>query len=201
MKIWILTILIIFISCLPTTTLHNYQYTHLIEYPGKRLIAPVYLDINFVENDKVEIAHALDQWNYVLNGYLRFEIIDASFDMKLSSLQDDQAFFFFSVNSDNPLVQEVDLAGRDHGENRLALGFTPSIGSHYIYLVRNRLESTDVFYLAMHEMGHALGATHNGRGLMYPHYTQLDFQCVDQLTILKVAKYQSMDVQYLNYCY
>lgn len=169
-------------------------------YGGNAIVTIVHLDKNFSEEDKRQIVKALDQWNYVLNGYMVFRAEDTQFDMEMYKLNE-RDYYFLKVDSGNYIVQEADLRGREHGDFNVALGFVPQIGQHFIYLVRDRLGEDDIFYLALHEMGHALGATHNGQGLMYPRYSKINFQCVDQLTVEKVAAYQKMDIKYLNYCY
>lgn len=190
-----------------TNHLGMYQYTH-VPSNNRTQIMSVYIDKDFGEADKVEIAKALEQWNFALNGNAKFLIASQDFDMSedsvLRDVQIGKAFLILKVNSNNPIVDAADSVVRQYKPQAtgkdLSWGFTTSIGDHKVYLVRDRMNNGDIFYITMHELGHALGAEHTTDGLMYRLYSQDKFQCVDWLAIKQVAEYHGWDLGSINYC-
>lgn len=176
---------------------YPYHYTRLAPTPVvNQLQYPVYIDKNFGSADQLSIANAVDQWNYALNGHLKLVIVDHTFDMqddRLRAAIKRDAFLILRINSSNPLIPTVE-------PQHWALGFTPSLGNHWVYLVRDRLENEDVEFITMHEIGHALGAGHTSSGLMYKEYSPDTYRCIDFLAVQQVARYQHWDVATLNYC-
>lgn len=193
---WI-SFIIILIGCGLTSHLGLYRYTHFPTTATTPVIFPVYIDKNFGGLDQLSIADALDQWNFVFNGHAKFAVVDDHFNMDIPELQQaiqQNAFIIFRIDSHNPLVP----TNTDPGF--LSVGFTPHLGSHLIYLIRDRLENEDVRDIIMHELGHALGADHTSHGLMYKHYTQEEYQCIDLLTVEQIAPIQHWPLTELNYC-
>lgn len=182
------------------------NYTHKPLASNSPTIFPVYVDKNFGSADQLAIQQALEQWNYVFNGHAKLVIVSNHFDMEISLIQQCQqqhGFLIMKLDVNNPITQHADyIAQTEHNgnPNGHSLGFTPAIGDHTIYLVRDRLGSEDVYYIIMHEMGHALGARHTDHGLMYAQYSQEEFQCADYSAVIQVANYQHWPIQDLNYC-
>jgi Matrixin len=197
---------LIFLSCAGHVGM--YQYTHVDNNPLWVEIYPVYIDNSFGEADKVAIGRALEQWNFAFNSNARFQLESDKFDMSqegvLRQVQDGKAFVIFKVNGNNPIVDASDAIVRQYKPGAsgkdLSWGFTTSVGDHKIYLVRDRMGNGDVFYITMHELGHALGAQHTADGLMYKFYSPERFQCVDRLAIEQVALYHHWDDRTVNYC-
>lgn len=188
------------VSCSPFARFGLYQYTRNTVYQpaAQAPVYPVYVDKQFSGDDRLAIQDALQQWDYALNGHARFVIVDTSFDMEMDKLQRaqrDDAFLIMMVHSDNPIIPTNIAPGQ------WCLGWTPYTGSHWIRLVRDRLDtSTDVKLVLMHEIGHALGADHDGSGLMYNKYSPEQYQCVDYGAVVQVARWYHWDVHTLNYC-
>lgn len=183
-----------------------YHYTHTAPYSQVMPTYPVYIDKDFGEADRMSIAEALDQWNYALNGHAKFIIVSDTFDMEpevLSRVTGGDAFAILKVTGSNPIVARSDeiVEEHEHLGHSYSLGFTPSLGSHTIYLVRDRIKDNSMVKgIVMHEVGHALGSEHVGDGLMFPGYDVVRYQCVDYDTIKAVAAYQNWKVDTLNYC-
>lgn len=200
--------LLLFLMGSCASHLGMYHYTRLPSAvdSSQTLIYPVYIDKDYGEADQIEIANALDQWNYVLNGHAKFVIVSTTFDMDPSVLHDvisGRAFAILKITSHNPMVVTADhvVTDNEHLTRSYSLGFTPDVGVHTVYLVRDRIPSNEMVRgLMMHELGHALGAVHHPGGLMNPRYDAEMFQCVDYDTAVDVAKYNNWKVDTLNYC-
>ena len=207
MKPWIagiLAFLVVFFlsSCsllrLNDPILGRYKYTANDQRAAvvpKRVI-PIWIDKNFGAADQVAIDDAIRQWNYAMNGYVRLEVVDTSFDMEIPKIVDQVnrgGWLFMRINHDNSIVPE-------NSKGYWTIGFTERIGGHHLYLVRDRLGNDDVFGVTLHEIGHLMGSDHVGIRLMYPHYTRARFQCIDWETIRAVAVYWELDPANLNFC-
>lgn len=208
MKPWIagvIAFLIVFFlsSCagflkLNDPILGRYKYTvndqHTAVVPKK--VIPIWIDKNFGAADQIAIDDAIRQWNYAMNGYIRLEVVDTSFDMEVPKIVDSvrrDGWLFMKIAHDNPMVPE-------NTKGYWTIGFTERVGGHHLYLVRDRLGNDDVFGVTLHEIGHLMGSDHVGIRLMYPHYTRARFQCIDWETIRAVAGYWELDPANLNFC-
>lgn len=179
--------------------LGEYRYTRRGLYEGQPIRRiPIWVDRNFGEADRVAIDDAVRSWNYALNGYIKLDIVDFNFDMEIDKIVrqvDAGGWLFLKIDSHNAAVPEHSDPGYH------TIGFTERLGGHHLYLVRDRLENEQIFGVTMHEIGHLLGAGHVGEKLMYPHYNIARFQCIDWETIQKVASYQILSPEGLNYCF
>jgi hypothetical protein len=176
----------------------HYYYTErpVSPDPPKRVIH-IWVDKNFPDYDQKSIAEAVDNWNIALNGRIKLQIVDTQFDMEVDKIVTqvkENGWLFMKIDSSNPIIP----AEKEPGF--VTIGFADRIGGTHMYLIRDRLNYWDVKGITMHEIGHLLGSDHTGKRLMFPHYTQARFQCVDWDTISQVAKYQGLDVDQLNFC-
>jgi hypothetical protein len=176
----------------------EYQYTTVS--PGvnaPRRIIPIWIDGDFGTADQVAIGDAVSAWNHALNGYVVLQVVDNNFRMEPSKivLQVRQGgWLFLKIKGDNPIIPVPPVVGEK------VVGFTNMIGGTHLYIIRERLYNEDVFGIALHEIGHLLGAGHKGDKLMHPQYTRVRYQCVDKETMQQVAEYQHLDAEHLNYC-
>ncbi len=159
-------------------------------------VVPIYIDTQFGEADKLAIDDAVNQWNYALNGYIKLEVASTHFDMEPDIISQvlikGNGWLFLRIDSQNSIVH-------DPTEGKV-LAFVNEIGGNRIYFVRDRFSNEAVKGIALHEIGHLLGAQHDNVYLMKPHYNWYDYRCVDQHTIEEVATYQHLDIKKLNYC-
>lgn len=183
---------------LPDARLGEYRYVYRQYYTGANLkVIPIWVDKNFPAVDLLAIEKAVNQWNFVLNGYIRLEVADVNFDMevdKIQEQQDRQGWLFMKIQSDNKIIPDQD------DPKYKTIGFVDQIGGNHLYLVRDRLYDRDVFGVTLHEIGHLLGSPHRGNRLMHPYYTQANSQCIDWISMNEVAHFQGLPVNRLNYC-
>lgn len=172
-----------------------YYYIHA---PNQTVIPlrviPIYIDQEFGEADKIEIDNAIGQWNFAFNGYVKLEAVDWHFQMETNKIIEGLhrgGWFILKVDSNNEIVQ---------GHQTRALAFANKISGNYIYIIRDRIQTDDIKYISMHEMGHLLGSDHIGKLLMFPYYNKSRFQCIDWDTLQEVARAQHLEVSNLNYC-
>lgn len=190
----ILLILSLFlISCESCDKPTPYHYVNQPEVQVETKTIPVYIDNHFsdVENSQIQIA--ISQWNATLNGYLKLEIA-GTFDMEIELLEEARlhhAYLIIKLDPNSPLLSN------SIGEK--TLGFADSIGGSYLYLVPE-LVKNDLYGVALHEIGHLLGAKHTPSGLMYKNYYLGKFICIDILAAQEVGNYQDFDWTKMNYC-
>jgi Zn-dependent protease with chaperone function len=177
--------------------LGNYTFTHK-EAVGHPEIIPVYLDKNFGESDKIQIADALNQWNYVLNGNASFKLVDDCYDMNNYLANRNQpGLFIIKITSHFP---HIPIPRDCHLTDCKTLAFALP-GGNYIFVVREYLENDDLFFIILHEVGHVLGSHHTSDGLMSARFNKEAQQCVDQTALPEIAAFHHWKIDTLNYCY
>jgi hypothetical protein len=183
----------------PISNLEPPRYTHVPPYTGTHTIIPVVVDKNFSPQDKTSIDNAINSWNYVLNGYMVMMVESYNFDMEVDVLKSVLArdgIVILKVYSDSSLIP-----------GKYTLAWANDIGGNKIWVVRDRFYLPDTYPIMLHELGHILGAEHeedipqNQNFLMFPHYERGKYNCIDGRAMQKVARYQLLFMDRLNYCY
>ena len=197
--------MILVIGC---SHLPSFIYTHTQAYDGGTKVINVYIDKDFTENDMLKIGAALDDWNYALNNYIRFNIVSTKFDMEpsiLKTIMSSNGLMILKIDSNSSFIPKPDTDG-------VVLAFTDMVSRHVIMVIRDRFDNPNYevandkngLTLAMrHELGHVLGLKHilsSTKTLMAPKLTLEYDQCIDKTTIEAVAKEQHLNVHRLNYC-
>lgn len=179
---------------------------HYVSVPGYSVLPlrvyHVWVDKTFSVEDRRCILDAVNQWNYSLNGYVKIEVESYSFDMEVSIIERvmrGDGWIVLKIESRNPLVVARDGAPV-RGVQYYTLAWVNKIGGYKMYMVRDRICQECVTGVALHEIGHLLGAEHDSVLLMQPHYNGAEYRCVDYLAVKRVAVYQHLDVSKLNYC-
>jgi len=195
----LILILMLLVGCLHQPSSFVYlDSPHMREEKAIRNIK-IYLDQDFGAGDKVAVVEAVEQWQYALNGYFRFEI-DDHYGMGVSEMQEAErgsAWLILKINSKNEMVVGHDLAGK-----HITLAFVNNIGGNRIFVIRDRINNNQVKGIVMHEIGHLLGASHVNEDddLMNPIYDNANSQCIDKNTMQQVAQFQHLKFDNLNYC-
>ena len=177
----------------PQTSFH-YINSPAIAYPYKTI--NIWVDKNFGEADRISIDDAITQWNYALNGSIKLRVISYDFDMEPSILNDvvvkGEGWLFLKIDHRSNLYHD---APDGH-----VLAFVNDIGGNRIYFIRDRMINEYMRGVAMHEIGHLLGARHDKVYLMQPYYKFEYYRCIDQETVHMVAEYEHLSESHLNYC-
>jgi hypothetical protein len=201
-----LSLLFSLIGCADSARLGLYHYVYAPAPTVALRLYPVYLDKGFGEADRISIQEALDQWNTALHGQARFVIVNPHFDPQpaaVDQVDKQQGFVIVKLNGSisNPLIDRADQQAKEEmGKRYYSASFTQFIGSHHIYLIRDRMTNDSVRFILTHELGHALGAQHGGDGLMSVPWSKEKWQCVDRYTMQQVAEHERLRVENLNYC-
>jgi hypothetical protein len=157
----------------------------------------LFVDPDFDSRERERIVAALRQWNYVLNGYIRFEGHlmrgDVS-EAEIQRIRRDGGFVVLRVDSRHP------VAHRGEGVNALAVTVSGGRGGGVVYVISDRIGGRDLTGVVMHEFGHVLGAGHDQSGLMAPVYSAAGSHCIDYDAVTMVAQVQRLPVRDLNWC-
>jgi hypothetical protein len=154
----------------------------------------VYIDRDFDAAERDRIGLALQQWNHVLNGFVRLRPAllppDPS-DRALAQLRRSGAWIVAKVDSRHP-------AARDRSALAITVG---NRGGGFVYVIADRFGTRDLTAVMLHEMGHVLGAGHDPRGhLMAPVYDRNNGHCIDRGAVAMVASAQRLPLNQLNWC-
>lgn len=172
------------------------QYTDHAQPASTGRTIPLYVDSDFPDVQRQAIVSAMRQWNYALNGYVRFSarVLPRNTDSyDIARLRRSGAWIVAAVDSHHPIAQK--------GEGAHALAVTVGNGHDgFVYVIEDRLGSRDLAGVIMHEFGHVLGAGHDQAGLMGPVYNAAAAQCIDRDAISMVASAQRLPLRQLNWC-
>jgi hypothetical protein len=166
-------------------------------HPTPLYVIPVYIDDNFTIKDKEAIKVAVKNWNESLCGYLVLKISSTEFKLDRRTInlaEGGKVYLILKTYSSNPII-----SSRDHA-NYIALGLANKVGGNWLWIVRDRLDDSDIINITMHELGHLLGAEHTPRYLMSPNYSKIEYQCIDKSAIQQVADKWSLPMSKLSYC-
>ena len=178
-------------------SLPHYTYTRNPINETVGTIIPVYIDTSFSARDQVSIDNALNDWNYALNNYIRFQVVSTTFDMEpsdIARIRETSALVILKIDSSSYMIP-ISKPGTT------VMAFTTP--QRLVYVIRDRFDDQQQLEeVVRHELSHALGAGHSIRCdvLMSVIFNRDYEQCVDYDAIEKVAKAWRLPVNRLNYC-
>ena len=161
----------------------------------------VWIDKDFGEADQLAIDDAIMQWNYALNGYVVLKVVSTKFDMEpeiIRTVLNGGGWLLLKIREPNPMIDD---GPTQNGKPKFyTLAWANQIGGNRVYFIRNRIKGEWMTGIALHELGHLLGAEHDDVYLMQPHFNWEDYRCVDYEALKRVAAYQHLPLGRLNYC-
>jgi predicted Zn-dependent protease len=142
----------------------------------------------FSLHERAKILRAVNEWNVVLNGFVRFEIMPAGNDATSGAHQ-------HWVITSKQGGQSTGLATTLAATSPVA-----DVGGLMVIYVE-RIGRRDLGGVVMHELGHVLGLGHSSKGgLMAARYHATSQQCVDRATVEAVAAKRGLPMARLNWC-
>jgi hypothetical protein len=137
---------------------------------------------------EAKVRLAIEEWNYVLNGFVRFAI--AAPGAWQPGAWDIRAEKGGTPQSPDPAGQPLSFT---------QAGFA-SIGGRLVIFV-DRIGTRDLRGIVLHELGHVLGLGHDtGGNLMSARYSPTAEQCVDKPAIEVIAARRKLPADRLNWC-
>ncbi len=175
-----------------------FQYTsHAATVAASTRMIPLYVDQDFDESERQHIIAAFRQWNYVLNGFVRFDgrLLPADTSRaEVERIRRSGGWVVARVDSSHPVAQ------KGVGIHALAVTVSGGRNGGFVYVIADRLGGRDLTGVVMHEFGHILGAGHDGSGLMAPVYSAIGSRCIDYPAVAMVAQAQRLSMRDLNWC-
>lgn len=155
---------------------------------------PIYMDIGFTTGEGESIKLALGQWEATLNGYVRIDVVDESFNMEIEKIEEARRVggkLIMKIGAYSNLIKEE--AGKR------TYGFTNAIGGDKVYIIMENIPKGEEYGVVLHEFGHIMGAEHS-HGLMGATYNLGMMACIDYEAVIQVGRYNGWDSSKMNYC-
>ena len=200
---WWIALVLLINSCLPSFVPPQYYYTHQVYLQDVAPVrqVPVYLDKAFTQQEQLDLQTAIDQWNFALNGRVVIHVVANDFDMGMSDIHaamDQHGWIIHKIDQTNPMIPAS--VTQSDGSIHDTCAWVDKVGGMDMWIIMDRIPETWVFSIAMHEIGHLLGAEHQGNLLMSPVFNMYKYQCVDLETMRQVAGHLDLDMGQVNYC-
>jgi hypothetical protein len=180
-----------------SAALSNSLYTKHFANTAKTEIVGLRIDADFNPEQHQKILNAIVVWNFVLNGYIRFEVDRVAFGAAETKAHEAAA-------KDTDWIIAIDDAEqpkhKTSGEEIAATLNMPA-GGGMVVVSSQRLKQLNLENVMLHELGHVLGLTHNPRSRLMSTDYALDRQgCVDKVTVEALATLRQLPLNELNWC-
>jgi hypothetical protein len=165
------------------------HYTdHRSAAAAKPEIVGIAIDDQFDMYQRAKILRAVNEWNHVLNGFVRFDIDPAA--------TKGPVWVIAPMRGGRP----PPVRGTIFGHALAATQPVPPLGGVVVVYV-DRVRGYDLTSVMRHELGHVLGLGHDPNGrLMSSHYTPSRQQCIDRTAAEAVAAHRTLPPAALNWC-
>jgi len=170
------------------TSLHGNapDYTTHRAATAKPEIVGIAVDDQFDMYQRAKILRAVNEWNHVLNGFVRFD----------PAADKEPVWLIVPVLGGRP----PPVHGTIFGHALAATQAVQPLGGVVIVYV-DRVRGYDLASVMRHELGHVLGLGHDPNGrLMSPRYTARNQQCIDRAAVEAIAANRKLPVADLNWC-
>jgi len=174
------------------------EYTRHPPDSGATRTIPVYLDPRWVSWDAEAIASAIAEWNHVLNGRMRLEVLPLPFPP--GAERDMRTWTILR----SPGKEGVRETGRS--ETSLASVQPLPLGGGVLLVFDGALKyfhdhPIGLRDVMMRELGHLAGLRHDqDTSLLAEPYRRGDASCIDKATASTVAARLGVAVEALNWC-
>lgn len=138
--------------------------------------------VHLPEEQLESARQAVEQWDIALRQWRRMR------------------FVAFGSTNCYLTVTEVAYSMAPKASNgAVALAWVPYVGASSIFMVRGLYER-DTTGILMHEIGHAMGASHLPGTLMHWQHRKMTYACPDAATVAQVAAWHRVDLRLLAWC-
>ena len=170
---------------------------HASSHPQAQIVL-VRIDRSFSDGERADILRTAEEWNYVLNGYIRFEVEAAAAGGAPGSQPTPSSPGLWLVMRD---AAKADMRVIQHGGAAVGRTWRLPQGGGIVTLAIDPFYAIELHRVALHEFGHVLGLDHDQRShLMSVHYLSDEQRCVDHATVEILAALQHLPLGELNWC-
>jgi hypothetical protein len=181
--------------------LRSRPYTNRRAHTGRAEVITIRIDHQFDPSEHVKVLNAIEEWNHVLNGYVRFEVSAVPFGA--AAPLPTPAALAASRSSRNWVIAHAAGRGQDRGSTGDILAVTQRLpgGGGLMILYDDAIGRADLGNIVLHELGHVLGLEHDpATRLMSANYLADRQGCVDEVTVKALAALKGLPIDGLNWC-
>jgi|LNAP01.1.fsa_nt_gb hypothetical protein len=181
--------------------LANRPYTNRPAHTGRAEVITIRIDHQFDPSEQFKVLKAIEEWNHVLNGHIRFDVSSVSFGAVAP--RPAPAVPAASTSSKILVIAHAAGRGQDRGNAGDVLAVTQRLpgGGGLMILYDDAIGGADLGNIVLHELGHALGLEHDPAArLMSANYLTDRQGCVDEVTVKALAALKGLPIDGLNWC-
>ena len=159
-------------------------------------IVRIDIDERFDAYERAKILRAVNEWNHVLNGFVRLDIAPMMDDGRPIADRP-QSWKVVPAHDDKAQPRR----GGVFGGHALAVTYPLHRVGGMVIVYVDRLGGRDLVGVMRHELGHVLGLGHDPHGrLMSSRYTANNQQCIDKAAAEAIAANRTLPAADLNWC-